>query len=627
MSVPGLPVAFMRDPEKRFDSKREGRRLKLAERRQEKAGLRAIGVTGGGGMGSARSSRTGGTNGSEFELALPDRELSESESSSSEESSSSSDSSSDSDGSRSYSSEESYGGSSARSGGSSARSSIFGSGSARSRSSIGSSTRGSSTARSQRTNGGSTARSSVFGGSTARTARSTRSGGSSTHRTGRTTSRTARSALLTARSHASNRSSRSRRSAASRSLDGEPVRGWGLYASWKRHAKHQAAKRRHPTLVYFEALDAIGNEEEELKMLEKDRARIRQRRQNLEQEVMQQRQNDFYERVRREDLARFETDVERRARDNQRCRIIMESLEQWGLEADKGKEATEATALEEDRKRRGDEALDRTKARKEGESQAKEADRYEDEKETQAILAMMRRAGVIAGVNAPAAEDEDLQRETAKHVVLRCKKPEDLVGVVRGRNFSLFTVDLRRFKNVESMKGDNVGIEGCIFLALMLRQGCCPRLTSLNLGWNRIKKVGADRLFDMFGKQGGTILIEHLDLRMNHIPGQCIKKLCRYFRGGNTLMFLKVLDLRQNMIGDEGALALAHCLVNGHLSNISRLYVNANQITDKGILALFRVFTGETIVCPQIECVNCRDNLTKVETIRNMTPCPIFFQV
>ena len=319
--------------------------------------------------------------------------------------------------------------------------------------------------------------------------------------------------------------------------------------------------------------------------------------------------------------------MERRARDNQRCRIIMESLEQWGLEADKGKEATEAAALEEDRKRRGDEAMDRTKARKDGENSAIEAQRDADEKETQEVLAMMRRAGVIAGVNAPPVEGEDMQRETAKHVVLRCKKAEDLVGVVRGRNFSLFTADLRRFKNVETMKGDQIGIEGAVFLSSMLRQGCCPRLTSLNLGWNRIKKVGADRLFDMFGKQGGTILIEHLDLRMNHIPGQCVKKLCRYFRGGTTLMFLKVLDLRQNMIGDEGALALSHCCLNGNLTGLTRLYVNANQIADKGVLALYHVFTGDTIVCPHIECVNARDNLTKVETVRGMVPCPIFFQV
>jgi hypothetical protein len=61
--------------------------------------------------------------------------------------------------------------------------------------------------------------------------------------------------------------------------------------------------------------------------------------------------------------------------------------------------------------------------------------------------------------------------------------------VKRDRKFSLFTVDLRRFKNVETVKGDRVGPEGALFLGLMLRQGACVRLTSLNLGWNLIKKA------------------------------------------------------------------------------------------------------------------------------------------
>ena len=61
----------------------------------------------------------------------------------------------------------------------------------------------------------------------------------------------------------------------------------------------------------------------------------------------------------------------------------------------------------------------------------------------------------------------------------------------RDRKFSLFTVDLRRFKNVETMKGTAIGQEGAVFLGLMLRQGVCVRLKSLNLGWNAIRKVRA----------------------------------------------------------------------------------------------------------------------------------------
>ena len=102
--------------------------------------------------------------------------------------------------------------------------------------------------------------------------------GGSTHRSGEH-ARTHRSALATARSHASNRSRTSVRSRASRSIDPQESKSILPWAQWRRFAKHQAAKRRHPGLVYFEALDAIGNEEDELKMLEQDRARIRKRRQ------------------------------------------------------------------------------------------------------------------------------------------------------------------------------------------------------------------------------------------------------------------------------------------------------------------------------------------------------------
>ena len=68
MSVPGLPVAFMRDPEKKFDSKREERRMKLAERRQEKAGLRGMRQGSARENGSARGSAN--DSGSDYEMAM-----------------------------------------------------------------------------------------------------------------------------------------------------------------------------------------------------------------------------------------------------------------------------------------------------------------------------------------------------------------------------------------------------------------------------------------------------------------------------------------------------------------------------------------------------------------------------
>lgn len=101
----------------------------------------------------------------------------------------------------------------------------------------------------------------------------------------------------------------------------------------------------------------------------------------------------------------------------------------------------------------------------------------------------MRRAGVISGVNAPPPEEEPEQRETAKHVLLFLKDPERAANDKKRqsrREFSLFTVDLQRYKNVESMKGahrpNGIGQAGAVFLANALRSGCCPRLRHLNLG-------------------------------------------------------------------------------------------------------------------------------------------------
>ena len=54
-----------------------------------------------------------------------------------------------------------------------------------------------------------------------------------------------------------------------------------------------------------------------------------------------------------------------------------------------------------------------------GEAAGQEAARAQDEEDTQAVLRIMRRAGVVAGVNSPAPPPAEEQRETNKHVVRR----------------------------------------------------------------------------------------------------------------------------------------------------------------------------------------------------------------
>jgi Ran GTPase-activating protein (RanGAP) involved in mRNA processing and transport len=201
---------------------------------------------------------------------------------------------------------------------------------------------------------------------------------------------------------------------------------------------------------------------------------------------------------------------------------------------------------------------------------------------------------------------------------------------------SLFTVDLRRFKNVETMKGERaIGRDGAVFLSFALSGGACPRLRHLNLGWNLIKKAGCDRLLDALDKLGAACLIELLDLRMNHLPGSCVAKLCRLLRRGPqgegppVLPKLEQLDLRQNVVGDEGGQALAHAALAGGLKTLRRLNVSANQMGDSGVRALHKAFSAEAVaeLCPHIEGVNCRDNVLDPCTAKLFDPCPIFFQV
>lgn len=58
-------------------------------------------------------------------------------------------------------------------------------------------------------------------------------------------------------------------------------------------------------------------------------------------------------------------------------------------------------------------------------------------------------------------------------------------------------------------------------------------------------------MFDAFGKLGGASQLDTLDLRMNHLPADCVRRLVRHIRQANALPNLKTLDLRQNLIGDE----------------------------------------------------------------------------
>mmetsp|Transcript_21417 Transcript_21417/g.25317 ORF Transcript_21417/g.25317 Transcript_21417/m.25317 type:complete len:568 (+) Transcript_21417:95-1798(+) len=401
----------------------------------------------------------------------------------------------------------------------------------------------------------------------------------------------------------------------------------GIMGALKRWRIKKAAKRRHATLIRYEEEEIKEIEKAELKAIERDKEKIRIERARLIEDISHRRQVEFFDRIKRQDVARYEAEVSERVRQTTQTKVVMGLIEEWGLEADKRRADRDAQAVIDDNNRRGAAAGVKYAARLAGENAGLEAQRAQDEADTQEVLAIMRRAGTIAGVNPPKKVEEDPQKETNRHIELYNRPEEETRGAQRDRKFSFFTIDLKKYKNGESMKGHKIGLEGAVFLSEQLRIGVCPRLKKLDLGWCEIRKPGCDRIIDAFGKLGNTSLVEILDLRMNHMPASSVKRLVKHMRTSDTLRKLKELDLRQNVIGDEGGGALAHTILAGTIPQLRRLNVSSNQMTDLGVSALFKAFNAETISCPKIQNVNCRDNVVSPAVLKSFDPCPVYFQV
>ena len=101
-------------------------------------------------------------------------------------------------------------------------------------------------------------------------------------------------------------------------------------------------------------------------------------------------------------------------------------LEEWGLESEKKKREADIKADAQDQKRRAEESAARYAARIDAKAKNDELVREADEKQTQEVLAIMRKAGVVAGVNAPEADEVPTQLETNKEVFLHNRPADEI---------------------------------------------------------------------------------------------------------------------------------------------------------------------------------------------------------
>lgn len=198
-------------------------------------------------------------------------------------------------------------------------------------------------------------------------------------------------------------------------------------------------------------------------------------------------------------------------------------------------------------------------------------------------------------------------------------------GVASKRLF--FTVNLKRFKHTEEIKGEAIGDPGGVELARSLLTGACPRVKRLSLGWNRLTFAGVAALADAFVR-GACSQLHLLDLRCNSINARSLLELLRVLEKGG-LPELQDLILQGNVLGDDGAKALAHAMLKGTLQALRRLDVRQNGIRKAGVQAIWNVFTAPCFkrYCPKLQLLDLRRNDASGALTRSFCPCPPYLQL
>ncbi|KAJ8605951.1 hypothetical protein CTAYLR_010799 [Chrysophaeum taylorii] len=320
------------------------------------------------------------------------------------------------------------------------------------------------------------------------------------------------------------------------------------FEAWRARKREQ---RRHPTLVYFEKLVEREQIREDERVEEARLASLAHQEATAKRRAKVGRAIAFRDEVARR-CARQRVDADaRRRREAFAAEHRMRLAAQWDLQRAREQHVGVAEVRTEEEK-----------------SDAATPDEDEDDgvDTTQSVLRVMRSAGVVGGVNAPLAPALPEPRETNDALTLR-------LGEKKKR--SVFAVEIRRFRNVERLAGENLGIVGARGLARELVGGACPMLAALDLGWNHIQLSGLAALAQAFRKKTPPKLRE-LDLRANHLPASAVDILVDALKEGG--LHLTRLDLRTNQLGDPGAFRVASHVLAGDLPGLTRLVLQHNKI-------------------------------------------------
>mmetsp|Transcript_45353 Transcript_45353/g.142212 ORF Transcript_45353/g.142212 Transcript_45353/m.142212 type:complete len:379 (-) Transcript_45353:866-2002(-) len=194
--------------------------------------------------------------------------------------------------------------------------------------------------------------------------------------------------------------------------------------------KRAAEKRRHQGLIHHEER-IREREERKQKEAARERAiRLGKKRRSLKKRVMRDRTLEFLDKVKAEDARRHEENSFRRLEDMKASKLLFDLRYNWGQEHDARKAAEAKKKAEDDYQAALKAAEDGRQATRARISAEDEKARVSGELMTQEVLKIMRKAGVIAGVNDPLPDPLPRQRETATSVVLITKIHAERVNVL-----------------------------------------------------------------------------------------------------------------------------------------------------------------------------------------------------
>lgn len=189
-----------------------------------------------------------------------------------------------------------------------------------------------------------------------------------------------------------------------------------------------------------------------------------------------------------------------------------------------------------------------------------------------------------------------------------------------------FTVNLKRFKHTEEVRGEAIGDHGGVEFARSLLTGACPRVKRIYLGWNHIKYSGVAALADCFIR-GACGQLQILDLRCNSIDARGFQELLGVLEKGGLPELLDLV-LQGNIIGDEGAKAMAQAMLKGTLHAVRLIDVRQNKIRAAGVQAIWNAFTSQCFkrCCPKLQLLDMRRNDASGSVTRSFRPCPPHLQ-